>query len=692
MIRLATDVGGTFTDLIAYDDTSGSVVFSKSLTTVDDQSVGVLDTITMAERSGLSVDRIDFFVHGGTTVINAITERKGVKTALVTTAGFRDVLEIGRGNRPDLYNLRTRTPAPFVPRHLRFEVRERMSASGEVLHTLDQEDVARCARQCCEQQVAAVAIIFLHSYANPAHEKQCAELLRKELRGISVCASHEISRQWREYERSNTIALNAYVQPIIRNYFDNLDTALQRKGINCPTYAMQSNGGIASFEQVVTAPLTLVESGPSGGVAGAARIGSEIGETDVLYLDVGGTTAKCSLIKAGQPKVNAEYRLEKTRSSPGYTIQVPVVDIVEVGAGGGSIAWLDPSGRLRVGPQSAGSSPGPACYGRGGSAPTVTDAKLALGILDPLTFADGRMPLDVDRARAAIARISLPMKLSVEQAALAIVKVAEESMTNVLKLITIQRGHDPRDLVLIVSGGAGPLLAASLGRELNVKRTVIPTHPGIFSAWGMLAARPRADIRRTVLKTVSEQEMDSIAQLFAELEQEAIAYFAGTGTARLKFHRYAEMRYHGQEHSVSVAISGGSAEELLSDFHATHRKAFSFALTSATAEITTLHLQTEMLSEVIGLPNIQGDPQNTLDSALKAQRSVFLARENGWVACNVYDRNLLPIGSLIPGPALVEEATTTTFVPSDQAFTRDETGQLIIWGHTSMTDSGRGAA
>ena len=317
---------------------------------------------------------------------------------------------------------------------------------------------------------------------------------------------------------------------------------------------MQSNGGIASFEQVVTAPLTLVESGPSGGVAGAARIGSEIGETDILYLDVGGTTAKCSLIKAGQPKVDAEYRLERTRNSPGYTVQVPVVDIVEVGAGGGSIAWLDPSGRLRVGPQSAGSTPGPACYGRGGVDPTVTDAKLALGILDPLTFAERRMPLDIERARAAIARIASPMKLSIEEAALAIVKVAEESMTNALKLITIQRGHDPRDLVLIVSGGAGPLLAASLGRELNVKRTVIPTHPGIFSAWGMLAARPRTDIRRTVLKTVCEQEMNSISQLFAELEQEAKEYFAGTSARKLKFHRHAEMRYRGQEHSVSVAL------------------------------------------------------------------------------------------------------------------------------------------
>jgi N-methylhydantoinase A len=554
-----------------------------------------------------------------------------------------------------------------------------MNAKGQVLRALDEEDVIRCARRCREQDVAAVAIIFLHSYANSAHEERCAELLRKELRGISVCASHEISRQWREYERSNTVALNAYVQPIIRNYFDNLGAALQRKRITCPYYAMQSNGGIASFEQVVTAPLTLVESGPSGGVAGAARIGSEIGEADILYLDVGGTTAKCSLIKAGQPKVDAEYRLEKTRNSAGYTVQVPVVDIVEVGAGGGSMAWLDPSGRLRVGPQSAGSTPGPACYGRGGVDPTVTDAKLALGILDPLTFAEGRMPLDVERARAAISRISLPMKLSIEEAALAIVKVAEESMTNALKLITIQRGHDPRDLTLIVSGGAGPLLAASLGKELKVKRTVIPTHPGIFSAWGMLAARPRADLRRTVLKTVCEQEMNSISQLFAELEQDAKAYFAGTSARKLKFHHRAEIRYRGQEHSVSVSFSGGSAEELLSDFHAVHQKTFSFALMKAAAEITMLHLQTEVLSEVIGLPKIPGSKENTLDNALKGQRPAFLAKEKGWVACNVYDRNRLPIGSSIPGPALIEEPTATTFVLSDQRFARDETGQLIMW-------------
>jgi len=679
MIRVATDVGGTFTDLISYDDASGAVVFSKSLTTVEDQSIGVLDAIEMAEQSGLAVDGIGFFVHGGTTVINAITERKGVKTALVTTAGFRDVLEIGRGNRPDLYNLRTKTPAPFVPRHLRFEVKERMSAKGHVLQALDAQDVARCARQCREQDVAAVAIILLHSYANPVHEEQCAELLRKQLPGISVCASHEISRQWREYERSNTVALNAYVQPIIRNYFDNLDAALERKRIHCSYYAMQSNGGIASFEQVVTAPLTLVESGPSGGVAGAARIGSEIGETDILYLDIGGTTAKCSLIKAGQPKVDAEYRLEKTRNSPGYTVQVPVVDIVEVGAGGGSIAWLDPSGRLRVGPQSAGSSPGPACYGRGGVEPTVTDAKLALGVLDPLTFAEGRMPLEVERARAAISRVASPMKLSVEEAALAIVKVAEESMTNALKLITIQRGHDPRELALIVSGGAGPLLAASLGRELNVKRTIIPTHPGIFSAWGMLAARPRADIRRTVLKTVCESEMSSISQLFAEIEQEARAYFVGTGASQLKFHHRAEIRYRGQEHSVSVDFSGDSAEQLLTTFHATHQKTFSFALMKATAEITMLHLQTEVLSDVIGLPRIQDDQRNTLERALKGQRAVFLAQGKGWVACNVYDRNRLPIGLSIAGPALIEEATTTTFVLSGQSFARDQTGQLIMW-------------
>lgn len=316
MIRLATDVGGTFTDLVAYDDASGALFTAKSLTTTHDQSIGVLDAISFSEVHGLPVQQVGFFVHGGTTVINAITERKGVKTALVTTAGFRDVLEIGRGNRPDLYNLRSSSPPPIVPRHLRFEVRERCDARGNILLALEEKDVVACAERCREEGVEAIGIVFLHSYANPDHERRCAAILRRMLPDVTVSASCEISRQWREFERSNTVAMNAYVQPIVRRYFGNLESALRKKGLGGPFYAMQSNGGIATFAKAVEAPLTLVESGPSGGVAGAACIGSVIGETEVLYLDVGGTTAKCSLIRAGNPKLDVEYRLRKPAFRP----------------------------------------------------------------------------------------------------------------------------------------------------------------------------------------------------------------------------------------------------------------------------------------------------------------------------------------------------------------------------------------
>lgn len=319
MIRLATDVGGTFTDLVGYDDTTGRLFTAKSLTTTHDQSVGVLDAIDRAEtRGGLDPAKVRFFAHGGTTVINAITERTGVRTGLVTTAGFRDVLEIGRGNRPDLYNLQFHSPEPLVPRHLRLEVRERVSANGEVLAELNEDDVRAAAETLRAEQVSAVAICFLHSYAHPEHEQRCAALLRTLLPGVTVCASHEISRQWREYERSNTVAMNAYVQPIIHRYFANLERSLAVKGVHAPCYAMQSNGGVATFAQAVASPLTLVESGPSGGAAGAARIGELLGERDVLYLDVGGTTAKCTLIQGGRPRLDSEYKLEWSRTFPGY--------------------------------------------------------------------------------------------------------------------------------------------------------------------------------------------------------------------------------------------------------------------------------------------------------------------------------------------------------------------------------------
>ncbi len=677
MIRLATDVGGTFTDLVGYDERSGQLFTAKSLTTVDDQSIGVLDAIAAAEaKDGLRTRDVTFFAHGGTTVINAITERKGVRTALVTTAGFRDVLEIGRGNRPDLYNLQFQSPEPFVPRHLRFEVRERLDASGNVIVPLECEDLRPIIAQCLAEDVDAIAILFLHSYANPEHEILCAGILADALPFTTVCASHEISRQWREYERSNTVVLNAYVQPIIRRYFENLESSLASRDLTCPYYAMQSNGGISTFDQAVNSPLTLVESGPAGGVAGAARIGVAIGESEVLSLDVGGTTAKCSLIHSGRPTLNVEYKLEHTRIAPGHAIQVPVVDIVEIGSGGGSIARIDDRGALTVGPQSAGSTPGPACYGRGGTNPTLSDAILTVGIFDPTTFAGGSMHLDTQKAREAIATVAQPLGLSIEDAALAIIDIAHASMINALKLVTVQRGHDPRDAVFVVSGGAGPALATRLGRDLNVKATVIPPHPGIFSAWGMLAAEPRADFRATWFAQLSATALSDLAPRFATLESEAVAYFAKGQDADIRFTYQVEARYRGQEHGVFTHfLQDDDVAAFAERFHAAHERAYSFRLAQATIEITTLHLEAVLNGTVIALPKLKPaawGPEPT------GHRDVYFGGARGWVPCPVYARDRLAPGQSIEGPVIVEEATATTLVQENQVIDVTDTGILII--------------
>ena len=521
MIKVATDAGGTFTDLVAFEETSGQIYVGKALTTPKDPSQGVIHSIAQSRETGLATNAISFFVHGGTTVINAITERKGVRTALVTTEGFRDVIAIGRGNRPDLYNLHSTPREPFVPRHLRLEVTERIDAKGNVRVPLSMASV----------DVVAEAIASPASRRSPSSSCMPTSIrhtrwlsptrLRALLPGVAVTASHEISRQWREYERSNTAVLSAYVQPVMARYLANLSDALADQAIDCPYYCMQSNGGLAEFEAAERAPLVLVESGPAGGVAGAVRIGEAIGETEILYLDVGGTTAKCSLIRNGRPVLRPDYKLEWSRINQGYPLQVPVVDIVEIGAGGGSIARVDENGSLKVGPQSAGSDPGPACYNRGGKDPTVTDAIVLTGAIDPHRFAGGRIKLRPELSSAALQPIASSFDLSVVGAARAIISLAEANMINALKLVTIQRGHDPRDLTMVVSGGGGPLHAAALGRELGVKRVVIPRYAGLFSAWGMLTARPRIDLHRTQLLPLDATSVAAAEEIFGELEQEA---------------------------------------------------------------------------------------------------------------------------------------------------------------------------
>ena len=425
MIKVATDAGGTFTDLVAFDETSGKIYLGKALTTPKDPSQGVIDSIIHGRETGLSTPEVSFFVHGGTTVINAITERKGVSTAIVTTQGFRDVIAIGRGNRPDLYNLHSKSPEPFVPRHLRFEAVERIDAKGNVRTPLSRDSIDAVAKPIAAAGVEAVAVIFLHAYINPIHEAAAAARLRELLPGVAVTASHEISRQWREYERSNTAVLSAYVKPIIARYLRNLGTALKSRRVDLSVLLHPVQRGSCRFREAKASPLVLVESGPAGGVAGSVRVGEAIGETEVLYLDVGGTTAKCSLVRNGRPILRPDYKLEWSRINPGYPLQVPVIDIVEIGAGGGSIARIDETGGIKVGPQSAGADPGPACYRRGGKDPTVTDAVVLTGIVDPHRFAGGRIKLDPQLSADAFEPIAAALRVSAVAAAKAVISLAE---------------------------------------------------------------------------------------------------------------------------------------------------------------------------------------------------------------------------------------------------------------------------
>ena len=678
MGRLASDIGGTFTDLVYFDDARGTLDTAKSLTTPGDLTQGVVDTI---EISGLAPSEVDFFVHGGTTVINAITERKGAKTALVTTAGFRDVLEIQRGNRPDLYNLRFEKERPFVPRLLRFEVRERVDAAGTILMPLETKDLDPIIERCREEGVEAIAVQYLHSYIAPRHEAETAAYLRDWLTGVAITASHEITREWREYERANTAVLNAYVQPIVQSYFGRLEETLNGAGVRCAYAAMQSNGGTTSFAWAKEHPITLMESGPAAGCNGAAIVGQLCREARVIYLDIGGTTAKCTTIEDGAPKVTTEYRLEYSRTRFGYPLRVPVVDIVEIGAGGGSIAWFDKAGLLKVGPVSAGADPGPACYGRGGTEPTVTDAKLLTGVINPTNFAGGQFDLDQDKAHAAMEKVAHGLGLDAAAAAVAVIRTVEANMINALKLVSIQRGHDPRDFALVVGGGGGPMHGAPLGRELGVKEVIVPLYPGLFSAWGMLATEPRRDFMQTVLRRAEDVEAGDVRALFAGLKQEAERYFrtdTHMADAEIAYEGRIDLRYLGQEHTVTVPVDleAAKVESILAAFHDAHEKTYTFRLDDTPVEFVTYRLAASAKVPRPELKRLTSEGRS-LEAARKPARAVDFA-EDGRREAAVYERDRLPAGATLVGPLVVEEATATTLVHPGQTLRVDSFGFLRI--------------
>lgn len=676
-IRVATDIGGTFTDLSYLDEQTGTLGFAKVPTTPGRLEQGILAAVAESQVSPADVVQ---FVHGTTVVINSITERKGAKVGLITTQGMRDVLEIARGNRPDIYNLLYQKPKPFVPRQLRLTVRERMDAQGEVVTPLCEDDIRRAAAFFAEAGVTAVAVCFLHAYANPEHEQRAGDLLRVLLPGVYLTLSHRITREFREYERTSTAVLNSYVGPTATTYLNVLGDSLRGIGINGNFHIMQSSGGSATFDAVREAPITLVESGPVGGVIGAAELGRLIGVENLITLDIGGTTAKTSLIADGTINVTTEYKLEWTQLTAGYPVKVPVVDIVEIGAGGGSIARIDDTGALRVGPESAGAEPGPAAYNQGGTEPTVTDANLLVGRYDPEHFLGGRMKLDLNRARDAFRPIADQLGISPEQAALGTLRLVNSNMMNALKIVSVQRGHDPRDFALVAMGGGGAVHSAFLARELQIRTMIVPVAPGHFSAYGMLTTDLRRDAIRTFVRRTDTVDLAQLSSLYAEMEQEAIdAYLAEKFAAdQLVCVRAADMRYRGQEHTVRVPVMGGTLtgadmREVEARFHAVHEKQYTFRLDSA-IEIVNLHVT------VVGKVNKprRAELAPHVGQAQPIRRRMVDFDEQGQHETGIYDRASLGAGATVAGPAIIEEEASNTVVYPGMTVEVDRWGNLIV--------------
>jgi len=676
-MRVATDIGGTFTDLVAVNE-QGETVVCKSHTTPPDFEKGVINVIN---KGGINPSTIVDFIHGTTTIINALTERKGAKAALITTKGFRDILEIARCNRPDLFNLVFAKPRPFIPRHLRAEVAERVSYDGKIVAALNEDDVKAAVSRFKKEGVDSIAICLINSYANSANEIRVKKLVKELWPEVFVTASVDVTKEWREYERTSTIALNAYVMPVASSYVDKLGSRLAELGCGGSKYIMQSNGGTTTFDHAKKTPVNMVESGPVAGVYGAAILGKLIGESDVISFDVGGTTAKCSLVDKGQVKITTEYRIERTDSYAGYPIMAPVVDIVEIGNGGGSIAWIDEVGSLRVGPHSAGALPGPVAYGKGGTEPTTTDACLLTGRLSKDNF-DNDVDLDAVRA-AVLEKVGKPLGMTAEDAAMNIIRVADSNMLNALKLISVRRGYDPRDFVLIAFGGGGPMHCSFLAKELRVRKIVIPAGAAVFSTWGMLMTDIRHDYIQTKISNMNGDNIEELNGIWREMLNEAKAQFLeeGISAENTEFEFIADMRYMGQEHTVKVKAPPAPWKQddkagIIESFHEMHEQSYTFKLPQTPTEVVNLHLIGRgrlTKPEVSKLSPHKG----SIEEAKKETRKVFYADE-GWLDTPVYFRNQLGAGAKIAGPAIVEEQMASTVLCPEQTLVVDDYGNLII--------------
>ena len=688
--RLGVDIGGTFTDVALVNDADGTIGIAKTSTTPRNFGQGVITGLKQAIASyNVPVDDVSLLSHATTVVTNAVLEQKGARTALISTRGFRDLLELRRSARSDLYDLFQDAPISLVPRHRRLEVTERIDAAGAVVTPLAESEIAGLVETLKKLEVEAVAVTLLFSFLNDSHERRLGKALRAALPGIPVFLSCEVLPEVREFERTSTTAVCAYVGPILESYLTHLETAVT--GLGLPNlHIMGSTGGVFDVKEALRIPVNSIESGPAAGVIAAQLIGSQINEPDLISFDMGGTTAKASLIRDGEIEITAEYEVGGSGSQnrwvtgTGHPIRVPVIDLAEVSAGGGSIAWVDPAGSLRVGPGSAGAEPGPVCYGQGGIEPTVTDANLVLGYLDANSLLDGGLPIDYHSAVQALEeKIGNPMNMDVQTAAAAIREIVNNGMSEALRIVSIERGHDPREFCLVAFGGAGPLHAAALAQELEIPRVIVPPIPGGFSALGLVGTDVRRDYARTLYQPLSDLAARDISAVWSELiaEGKRMLKESGIPASRWQFQRSADLRYTRQAYELNVTADEGeftttTKDQLADKFHARHEQTYGHQNLNEPVHLVTLRLTAVGKLDRLEITH----HPDTVGNSEKSRRSAWFA-DVGTVECAVHDRNRLDATSQLTGPAIVESLDSTLVIPPGWSASNDHRGFITMERH-----------
>lgn len=692
-MKIGVDIGGTFTDLVMLDPQTGQLFNEKVLTTPDDPSRGVLTGISsILEKNGVAPGQVTSVIHGTTLVANALIERKGVRTALVTTRGFRDIVQIGREWRYDTYDLFIENVEPLTPRSLRFEVSERLGFDGAVLTPLAEDEIRQVAASLRAARVEAVAVCFLHAFRNPAHEERCKAILEEELPDATICISSEVMPEIGEYERSSTTIANAYVLPIFRRYIRRLAEGIRQMGIARDVFLMQSDGGTVHQDTAIAFPIRLVQSGPAGGVQAGALIGRLAGRPNLMCFDMGGTTAKAALIENHQPSRTTDFevaRIYRFKKGSGLPLKVPVIDMIEIGAGGGSIARIDGMGLIQVGPDSASAVPGPACYGQGGTDPTVTDADLVLGYLDPGSFLGGEMRLDREAARRAIAeKIAEPLGIDVIEAAFGIHETVNESMARAAGVHTLEKGLRPTDFAMTPIGGAGPVHACHVARKMGMREVICPAGAGVASAFGFLSAPMSFEFVHADVTPLDDLDLTATRSLFSQLEERGQRLLSGAGLTAEDFSVMpgCAMRYIGQGFEVDVPLPAdflerGRREEMLAAFEAAYRALYGRIEDGLPVEIVSWRVVIRGPYPDIVPMTLEAAPdlaKGRADHARKGERPIYDGQIRAFVDAGIYDRYRLRPGMEIAGPAIVEERESTLVVPAGARVTVDRHGNLVV--------------